>query len=175
MNILPLIILTFQFLFSIGNFQVSARGDSRTLLVLAAPDSTRGYYANDFNSIVNFQVEYAQKVIDNGADDIVIIVNDKILPYYSRRLPSKILLVDYMADIWMRDFTLVNPSNPVSFVYTWASMTKGESIKTQQSFINFASHYGLNYKKVNYMIDGGNIVDTFDGKVFYFCKILVFL
>jgi hypothetical protein len=173
---LSLILLTCNFIFAIYCLEVGARGESRMLLLLAAPSTNRGYYRDYFNNIVNFQIEYVQKVLDGGADDIVIIVNENILPYYSKRLPANVLLIDDMGDIWMRDFTLVSPHNPVRFVYTWASMTEDESVETQQSFDDFAKYYGLQYKKAPYYfrIDGGNIVDTFDGKVLYLISLNLF-
>ena len=81
------------------------------------------------------------------------------------KLPEDILIIADVFDIWMRDFTTVNPQKPVQFRYTWASMNKQDSIAVQNSFASFADHYGIQRNKADLLIDGGNIVDNYAGRI----------
>jgi agmatine/peptidylarginine deiminase len=141
---------------------------------LAAPESGDGEYKNYFNEIVEFQIDYANKIIDNDRDNVVIIVNKDVLSYYEGRLPDDVLLIDNVYDIWMRDFTLVNPFHPVRFKYTWAStVNRKESQSIQESFLKLSENYNLRYDISNYLIDGGNIVDSFNSEVVHLLFILL--
>jgi agmatine/peptidylarginine deiminase len=112
---------------------------------------------------VDFQISYANAIMGN--DNIVIIVDKDTMPYYENQLPDDILITAEVYDIWMRDFTTVNPQNPIQFTYTWASMTKKESREVQNSFVKIADHYGIQRVTTDLLIDGGNIVDNYVGKV----------
>ncbi len=137
--------------------------ENRMLLVLSAPSVDEPYYAPAFQRIVDFQIEYANAIIGN--DNVVVVVDRKTKPYYEQDLPEDILLVVDLYDIWMRDFTTVNPHAPVQFTYTWASMTKSESQEVQGSFAAFADRYGIKRESTDFIIDGGNIVDNYAGRV----------
>ncbi|MBT3316089.1 MAG: hypothetical protein HN390_15905 [Anaerolineae bacterium] len=136
--------------------------DNRMLLVLSAPSVHNAYYEPAFLAIVDFQIAYANAIMGN--DNVVIIVDEDTKPYYEE-LPEDILLISEVYDIWMRDFTTVNPLNPIQFTYTWASMTKQESKEVQKSFTDFAERYGVQRYAMDLLIDGGNIVDNYAGKV----------
>jgi agmatine/peptidylarginine deiminase len=143
----------------------SSQKASKMLLILAAPSIHDKYYADHFKDIVDFQVQYAQKVIQHNADDILILVDADTKHYYADRLPNKILITEEMYDIWMRDFTTINPANPVQFAYTDASMSKEDSIQTQKKFSSFADKYSIKRQHASYLLDGGNIVDNYAGKI----------
>ena len=66
-----------------------------------------------------------------GNDNVVILVDKSTKSYYKGRLPEDLLLTSNIYDIWVRDFTTVNPLNPVQFKYTWASMTQQERGKVR--------------------------------------------
>jgi len=136
--------------------------DDRMLLVLSAPSVHNSYYKPAFERIVDFQIRYANAIMGN--DNIVIIVDKDTKAYYEE-LPEDILITAEVYDIWMRDFTTVNPLNPVQFTYTWASMTKRESKEVQNSFIDFADQHDIQRYSTDLLIDGGNIVDNYAGKV----------
>jgi agmatine/peptidylarginine deiminase len=138
-------------------------GDRRMLLTISAPSVDNQYYKEIFNEIIEFDINYAKSVLNN--DNIVIVVDKKTKKYFQNKLPDDILLTGDICDIWMRDFTLINPFNPVQFKYSWHSMKKLESRQTQQSFENFAKKLDLNYSKTDYILDGGNIVDSNHGQV----------
>ena len=136
--------------------------DKKMLLVIAAPSVHDNYYTNTFQNIVDFQINYIKQII--GKDNVILLVDDDTKKYYSNQLPTDILLSADINDIWMRDFTTVNPQNPIQFRYTWASMSKKQSVKTQNSFIGFAKQHDLNYQKSSLLLDGGNLVDNYSGK-----------
>lgn len=99
--------------------------DDKMLLVLSSPSVHDPYYKSAFKRIVDFQINYAKSILGN--DNVVILVDEDTKPYFTGKVPEDILLVDDVRDIWMRDFTTVNPMQPVQFTYTWASMTKKQS------------------------------------------------
>lgn len=133
----------------------------KMLLVLSAPSIHDDYYAPAFDKIVAFQIAYAREII--GRDNVVVIVDQDTYPSYQGKLPSDVLLVADVYDIWMRDFTTVNPDTPVQFTYTWASMTKRESEQVQRSFTALADEFGITREKTNLLLDGGNMVDNYNG------------
>lgn len=137
--------------------------NDKMLLVLSAPFIHDKYYKETFLQIVNFQIEYAKAIIGN--DNVVVLVDKDTQKYYENKLPNDVLLTADVYDIWMRDFTTINPINPVQFTYTWASMTKTQSIQVQNSFEKFANKYKIERQKTKWLIDGGNIVDNYAGKI----------
>lgn len=136
---------------------------NKMLLVLSAPSVNDSYYAEAFNLIVDFQVNYAKKVM--GHDNILLLVNDQTRRFYQGRLPEDVLLSTEVYDIWIRDFTTINPEAPVQFTYTWASMTRQQSREVQGSFSIFADQLDISRAKTDLLIDGGNIVDNYNGRV----------
>jgi agmatine/peptidylarginine deiminase len=146
---------------SADNFSNSVDND-RMLLVLSAPSVHNKYYKPAFQKIVDFQISYAKSILGN--DNVVVIVDKDTKPYYAKSLPKDVLITADVYDIWMRDFTTVNPLDPVQFRYTWASMSKKQSEETQNSFAEFADKYGIERKRSELVIDGGNIVDNYGGR-----------
>ncbi|NNP67741.1 agmatine deiminase family protein [Acinetobacter sp. Ac_5812] len=137
--------------------------DDKMLLVLSAPSVHDPYYKSAFQRIVDFQIDYAKSILGN--DNVVIVVDKDTKPYFTGKVPEDILLVDDVRDIWMRDFTTVNPMQPVQFTYTWASMTQKQSKDVQKSFSQFADRYQIQRAKTDLMLDGGNLVDDYAGRV----------
>ena len=134
----------------------------KMLLVLSAPSVHNKYYKPAFQKIVEFQINYAKQILGN--DNVVVIVDKDTKPFYEGKLPEDILLTADIFDIWMRDFTTVNPLKPVQFQYTWSSMSKKQSRETQDSFADFADKYGIERIQSGLIIDGGNVVDNYAGK-----------
>jgi agmatine/peptidylarginine deiminase len=137
--------------------------DDRMLLVLSAPSVHDTYYQSAFQLIVDFQIDYARAIMGN--DNVVVMADQDTLPYYENKLPADVLMSADVGDIWMRDFSTVNPHNPVQFTYTWASMTQPESVEVQNSFTAFADRYKIQRSATSLLIDGGNIVDNYAGRV----------
>ncbi len=139
--------------------------EKRMLLVLSAPSVENEYYKDAFDEIVAFQVRYIDEIVKAGKDDVRLLVDTKTRSSYEGEVPEEVLLTEDVYDIWMRDFTTVNPSSPVQFTYTNASMTWQESEEVQGSFNDFADTYELEFRETDLLIDGGNIVDNYEGKV----------
>lgn len=137
--------------------------NSKMILILSAPSIHDEYYKKAFDNIINFQIDYANKIIGN--DNVKIIVDEDTKKYFEGKVSADVLIVDDVYDIWMRDFTTVNPSQPVQFIYTAASMSKSESKEVQNSFNNFADNFGIKREKSSLILDGGNIVDNHKGRV----------
>jgi len=137
--------------------------NDRMLIVLSAPSIHDPYYTDDFQEIVDFQIDYAKAIVGN--DNVVLIVDNSTRHYYKGKLPDDILITGNISDIWMRDFTTINPQHPVQFKYTWASVTQQESVEIQNSFKAFADKYKLERATSDMLLDGGNIVDNYSGKV----------
>lgn len=136
---------------------------NRMLLVLSAPSVDDTYYAPAFSQIVDFQVNYINSILGN--DNAVLLVNSATKRYYEGRIPEDVMLVSDVYDIWMRDFTTINPESPVQFTYTWASMTRQQSREVQGSFNSFANSHAIQRGNTDLLIDGGNIVDNYAGRV----------
>ena len=145
------------------NYVNDVDDETRMLLVLSAPSVDDIYYQSKFEDIVQFQIAYANAIIGN--DNVVVLVDRKTRKYYEDALPGDVLLTQEVFDIWMRDFTTVNPLDPVKFKYTWASMTQEESEEVQQSFVDFSERCFLEWESTDLSIDGGNIVDNYAGRV----------
>ena len=135
----------------------------RMLLVLSAPSVHDTYYKKAFQQIIDFQISYAKSIIDN--DNIVFILDKDTKKYVEGKLPEDILLVENVHDIWMRDFTTVNPEQPIQFLYTSASMKESESAEVQNSLKKFEDRYDIKRATTNLLLDGGNIVDNYKGRV----------
>lgn len=136
--------------------------DDKMLLILSAPSVDDKYYQPAFQKIIDFQINYAKNIIWN--DNVIVIADKKTMPYFVWKLPDDILLEDDLYDIWMRDFTTVNPLEPVQFQYTRASMTQKQSQQVQNQFDKFADKYNLKRIKTDLILDGGNIVDNYIDK-----------
>ena len=134
------------------------------LLVLTAPSIDDDYYRPAFREIVNFQINYAKAI--QGKDQVVVLVDKQTMPYYKDKLPARVLLDADIADIWMRDFTTVDPNDPVEFVYTAASTeNRHQSVAIQASFNAFADNLQIIRKRSQLVLDGGNVVDNHAGRV----------
>ena len=135
----------------------------RMLLVLSAPSVHDPYYTEAFDEIITFQIAYAKQIMNR--DNVVVIVDTDTEQFIRTELPDDVILVEDVYDIWIRDFTTVNPIDPVQFKYTWASMTQQESEEVQGSFNDFANAYQIQRVTTTLLIDGGNIVDNYNGKL----------
>ena len=136
--------------------------NDRMLLVLSAPSISDNYYSSAFQLIVDFQINYAKSIL--GHDNVVVIVDSATKQYYENYLPADILITADVFDIWIRDFSTINPLNPIQFKYTSASMTLQESLEVQNSFNAFANKYNIKRSNTNLLLDGGNITDNYAGK-----------
>ena len=141
---------------------------TRELIVLAAPASDDPYYAGVADAIFDFHVAFAQQI--EGRDDLIVLTDRKSSARYVAALGKSRVRVLPMADIWMRDFTLSNASEPVMFRYTAAGQGAGkrgqhEADAVQDQFAALAESAGLSFGETNLFNDGGNFVDDYAGSI----------
>ena len=139
--------------------------EGKQLIVLSSPKVT-GYYSNVYQHIINFHIRYAKAI--QGKDDVLVLTNAATHATYAAELPAEILIKNAeQADIWMRDFTTINPNSPVQFRYAPAAQggSQSESDFVQGTFNTFATNtLKLSFPKSTYILDGGNVVDNHDNR-----------
>ena len=140
----------------------------RELIVLAAPSSSDRYYAKVADAIFAFHVAYAHQI--EGRDDLLVLTDQQNYDRYAAALGARKVAVAPMADIWARDFTFSNVSNPVMFRYTAAGQGGGvrgqrDADAVQEQFARFAEEAGLAFGETGLLNDGGNFVDDYAGNV----------
>lgn len=133
------------------------------LIVLNAPSVNDEYYAEVFEGILDFHVDFAKKVIGN--DEVIVLADADTMPLLEDRLPAENLLEAEIADIWMRDFTTVNPLLPIEFVYLPSYLEEEHAEAVQGSFFDFAEEHNLNFVRTDLILDGGNVVDNYVDKI----------
>lgn len=139
--------------------------EGRMLIVISAPSIEDPYYKDNFQKIVDFDIQFAKSII--GKDNVVVLVDKETLPYFKDKLPKDVLLEAYVNDIWIRDFSTVHPSKMVKFVYD-----RPETPSIDESFRIFTKENELQLKESNLKIDGGNVVDNNNGKLILTDKIM---
>ena len=132
----------------------------RTLILLAAPAADDAYYRARRRDVLDFQVAYAKSIL--GRDNIVVFCDRPTGAEMAQELPADVLLIGPMRDIWMSDFTPVTPGRPVLFRYSAAAQA-GKQLDAdwvQAGFTRYAKSTGLEFRRVPYILDGGNLVDS---------------
>lgn len=135
------------------------------LIVLASPPEQDTYYADMQDNILDFQINYAQKIIKHG-DEVLILSTQTFYQDYVDALGEQRVMIAPMLDIWMRDFTLVNPNKPVMFRYTAAGQGDGkegqvQADEVQDVFYRLVKQAGLHFKSSDLLDDGGNLVSDY--------------
>ncbi|MCL1123647.1 agmatine deiminase family protein [Shewanella surugensis] len=137
------------------------------LIILASPPEHDTYYDEMQRGIIDFQINYAKKIIKNG-DEVLVLSTKTLFPEYADALGSNRVMIAPMSDIWMRDFTLVNPDDPVMFRYTAAGQGGGkegqiQADDVQDTFYQVVKKAGLHFKSSELLDDGGNFVSDYAG------------
>lgn len=133
-------------------------------IVLSLPSIHDEYYEEVFNDIVDFQSTYARTILGN--DTVLVLADADTMPLVKDRFSESVLVEADVHDIWMRDFTTVNPYDPVQFVYDGTYFPESDIPRgIQESFNTFARERGIAFRKTEYILDGGNIVDNFNGAI----------
>lgn len=138
----------------------AAYDDNPTLIVIAAPSIHDPYYAEVFDQIIEYDIQFATAVI--GRDKIVVLADKDTMPRLKGRLPADVLLEADVEDIWLRDFAPFSPSRMIQFTYQPRYLDAADSQLTQAGFDGLASQYGLRFERSNLILDGGNLVDHND-------------
>lgn len=152
----------------------AAASPGNDVIVLAAPSivdaSDEEDYAQVFDGIVDFDVDYANAIY--GHDNVFILVDEETRSYFTGRVPEEILIDSAPLHIWMRDFTTINPHQPVQFRYTPASFEGDQAYadEIQNEFNQLLDEVGINVPQARngrqYLkLDGGNIVDNYAGRI----------
>lgn len=168
------LIAVLTLLFSLQSSAHAAEKSEMDLIVIAAPSvqdiEDDPFYAEIFDDIINFDIAYANAVYGNN--EIILLVDDATRPYFEGRVPDGILVVADPQHIWMRDFTTVNPYQPTQFRYTAATFDKdqSEADAIQDDFSSILKQAGIRFRQARYkgkylLLDGGNIVDNYAGRV----------
>jgi len=150
---------------------MSARAE---LIVLASPPSLDDeYYQDVMDDIFEFHIEFANQILAHG-DDVLILSNSGLYDDYVTELGEDKVLKQAMADIWMRDFTVVNPGAPLMFRYSAAGQggAQEDSDFVQEVFAQFLEKTGNRFRETNLINDGGNYVDDYNGNVIISRKFL---
>ena len=140
----------------------------RELIVLAAPISGDGYYADYAEAIFDFHIRFAQAA--EGRDDVLILTDQAGADAYRAALGAARVLVAPQLDIWARDYALANPAAPTLFRYTAAGQGGGrsgqrEADAVQDVFADLALAAGLSFDESDLFNDGGNWVEDSAGSV----------
>ncbi|MCP4398053.1 MAG: agmatine deiminase family protein [bacterium] len=130
----------------------------RMLIVISAPSIDDPYYTKNFRRLINFDIRFAKAIM--GHDNVVVLAEKKVLPYFKGKLPDDILLEAEVLDIWIRDFSPAHPRKMVLFSYD-----RPAEPEIQKSFKAFARENRLRFKNNRLKIDGGNVVDNGADKI----------
>lgn len=151
-----------------ANESMEVSNAEKELIVLSAPVTDDPYYAAVADSIFDFHVRYAQKISKH--DSVLILVDEKAYDRYANAIGEDKIAVAPMFDIWMRDFGLSNPVNPIMFRYTAEGQGRGEKGQreadtVQEHLAVIADKAGLSFHETDLLNDGGNFVDDYAGNV----------
>lgn len=136
---------------------------SKMLLVISPPSIQNSYYADVYKDIIDFDIQYAKHII--GKDNVVVLGDAPTIQYLKKYLPEDILLEQTLADIWLRDCSMVMPYAPVQFRYAAAAQgNQANADFVQAQFNAFAQKHQVQFSKHSYILDGGNFVDNYKGR-----------
>lgn len=147
---------------------VEERVSERELIVLAAPLSRDGYYAEHADAIFQFHIRFAQAAA--GRDDVLILTDQNNAEAYRDALGAEQVLIAPQLDIWARDYAFANTVGPTLFRYTAAGQGggrdgQGAADDVQAVFADLALAAALRFDESELLNDGGNWVDDFAGAV----------
>ena len=135
----------------------------KQLIVVSLPDND--YYKNSRDDIAYFVKDLAAKAADK--DNVLVLFPKKFLFSSTGEKyggfdfgDAYVLPVTEPIDLWMRDFGLVLPNDPVKFHYEPDYLKKVDSIWVDNSFRKLLSKYGGWGRESPLKVDGGNVVDN---------------
>lgn len=139
------------------------------LIILAAPQHGDPYYADVYDDIISFQIEFARQIIDAG-DDVIILSDEGGLPLIAAALGREHVSHFPVEDIWARDYGASNAVDPVFFRYTSEGQGGGvggqsDADAVQDAIRELAIEAELDIGRSNLFNDGGNFVDSYAGSV----------
>jgi agmatine/peptidylarginine deiminase len=155
--------------------QMPQATNSQELIILMSSMKGDPYYADMAEEILKFQLAFAQQI---AAHDRVLVLTDKEnYRTFADVLGEEKVLIAPQDDIWARDFSPSNTTDPVMFRYTAAGQGGGETGQidadvVQVNFSNFLTAAGIKFTKSTLFNDGGNFVDDYAGNTVISTKFL---
>ncbi|MCP4442596.1 MAG: agmatine deiminase family protein [Aureispira sp.] len=139
--------------------------EDKMLIVIAPPSVSNKYYKEVYDQIVTFDIAYAKSILNK--DNVIVVADAPTYKYLKKHLPEDILLESKLADIWLRDCSMVMPYAPVQFRYAAAAQggKQADADWVQTKFNRFIDGYDIQYKGTELILDGGNLVDNYKGKI----------
>ena len=135
----------------------------KQLIVVSLPDND--YYKNSRDDIAYFVKDLAAKAADK--DNVLVLFPKQFLFSSTGEKyggfdfgDAYVLPVTEPIDLWMRDFGLALPNDPVKFRYVPDYLKKVDSIWVDNSFKKLLSKYGGWDRESSLKVDGGNVVDN---------------
>lgn len=168
------LILVLALMFNLQSLVHAGEEQEVDLIVIAAPSildiEDDPFFAEIIDDIIEFDIAYANAIYGN--DEIILLVDGATRPYFEGRVPESILVEAQPQHIWMRDFTTVNPHQPIQFRYTAATFENDQltADAIQNDFNTVLKRAGIEQRKAYFagkqlLLDGGNIVDNYAGRV----------
>lgn len=166
-TLLPIVLFTLASCAPIEDGEVinHATNDDKELIVLAAAPDGDDYYADVRTDIYDFHIAYARQI---ASRDHVLILSgaDDYESYVEELGADKVLNVE-MLDIWMRDFSPLNATDPVMFRYTAAGQGGGRKGQSEADYVQEALAELIEevggVRESDLLNDGGNFVDDYAG------------
>ena len=142
-------------------FKASEMAAEKQLIVLSLPEDK--YYKNNRDDIAQFVKDFAAAAGDQ--DDVLVLFPSKFAttsdPYGGFDFgDAYVLHVDQSMDLWMRDFGLILPRNPVKFLYRPDYLSRSDARYVEKEFRKFLALYGKYEEETSMALDGGNVVDN---------------
>ena len=132
--------------------------DDPHLIVISAPSINNEYYKDYFKQLIAFDIAMVKAV--SGRDSIVLLVDNDTKKVFEGKISEEIILEASVVDIWIRDFGIVIPKNPVKFIYRPSYLDKVISDIIDTSFNRFINQLGIKIKQSDIIMDGGNFADN---------------
>ena len=160
------ILITINSVSALDDSENGTTTEDAMLIVLNVPSIDDEYYAEVFDDIIDFQANYS-RLIRKNKDLVIVICDERTMPIIEHRFSDGVLIEATISDIWMRDFSTANPFWPVQFRYSPAAQggSETDAYFVQDEFNLFAKSHNLDYSRSTLILDGGNIVDSYKGKI----------
>ncbi|MEN1728581.1 MAG: agmatine deiminase family protein [Pseudomonadota bacterium] len=157
-----------------GVLSASHQGERPTmeqteLIVLATPRSGDPYYRAHYDSIIEFQRQFAEQIVASG-DRVLILAERGQVNHFAGLGPNAKVSIAPQLDIWIRDYGTSNSEQPVMFRYTAEGQGGGrqgqfDSDAVQERLASAISATEARFRSTDWLNDGGNWVDDGAGRV----------
>eukprot|EP00794_Sanderia_malayensis_P017597 gene17597-19350_t len=148
---------------------------NKQVIVVSIPEDK--YYKTHFNDICQFVSDLAFAAKDH--DEVIALFPKK----FASRLDvttsgssssatkhknggqcnlgqASVITVDESIDLWMRDFGLGLPRNPVKFIYGPSYLSRSDARFVDNSFRRWMERFNVTVPESGLILDGGNVVDN---------------